>query len=142
MSGSKFEDFLLKAWVEARSIFKKIIKLEENRCSPNAYTFYKNNLKQIRRAPARRKLLSVKKVLVHIKEVSISFELFFVFPFRCEQFYSTNTFALYYSPKKLYFFFYVTALRFVDKYIYIVMRFEIRRDMIKKNNKKTGYNHI
>ena len=32
---------------------KNPIKLEENRCSSNAYTFYKNNyLKQIRRAPA------------------------------------------------------------------------------------------
>ena len=36
---------------------KNPIKLEENRCSSNAYTFYKNNLKEIRRAraPARRK---------------------------------------------------------------------------------------
>ena len=34
---------------------KNPIKLEENRCSPNAYTFYKNNLKQVRRAQARRK---------------------------------------------------------------------------------------
>ena len=35
---------------------KNPIKLEEIPCSSNAYIFYKNNLKQVRRATARRKL--------------------------------------------------------------------------------------
>ena len=41
-------------WIVIYNPTKNPIKLEENRCSPNAYTFYKNNLKQIRRAPASR----------------------------------------------------------------------------------------
>ena len=43
-------------WIVIYNPTKNPIKLEENRCSPNAYTFYKNNLNQICRAGARRKL--------------------------------------------------------------------------------------
>ena len=45
----------VEGWLVIYNPTKNPIKLEENRCSPNAYTFYKNNLKQIRRAGARRK---------------------------------------------------------------------------------------
>ena len=42
-------------WIDIYNPTKNPIQLEENRCFPNAYTFYKNNIKQIRRVPARRK---------------------------------------------------------------------------------------
>ena len=42
-------------WIVIYNPTKNPIKLEENRFSSNAYTIYNNNLKQIRRAPARRK---------------------------------------------------------------------------------------
>ena len=64
---------------------KSPIKLEENRCSPNAYTFYKNNLKQIRRAPARNKLHDFrgdensrnvgKRTIGHVRPVKIQASL-------------------------------------------------------------------
>ena len=79
-------------WIVIYNPTKNPIKLEENRCSPNAYTFYKNNLKQIRRTPARRKLgdcilhrtalilvkLFLRSLQRMVKESSLAFyELFF-----------------------------------------------------------------
>ena len=59
-SAAKVWLWIIKKWgwivIYSYNPTKVPIKLEENRCSLNAYTFYKNNLKQIRRAPARRRL--------------------------------------------------------------------------------------